>query len=197
MAEATETSPSFLADGAMRLCNRTWWVFLIGGIASVLFGVLAFANPGIALFVLAMFFAAYLLVDGVTNIWGGISQRDKKGWWALLLLGVLGVLIGGYALFVPPATMLAFVYVVGFMALLNGLAYLYLGWSVRKQVRGEWILYVTGILSVIFALLVFFRPALGGLYVVYLIAAWALVVGVFRIWFAFRARRFRDHLSAA
>jgi len=44
---------------ARALCKRTWWVFLIGGIASVVFGILAFMNPAAALLVLGMFFAAY------------------------------------------------------------------------------------------------------------------------------------------
>jgi len=64
-------------------------VFLVGGIASVLFGLLAFVNPGVALFVLAMFFAASVLVDGAFSIAGSIQNREKDGWWIMLLIGVL------------------------------------------------------------------------------------------------------------
>ena len=39
-------TPLANAGGNIRkLCKRTWWVFLIGGLASVGFGILAFANP--------------------------------------------------------------------------------------------------------------------------------------------------------
>ncbi|MGD9341753.1 MAG: DUF308 domain-containing protein, partial [Chromatiales bacterium] len=95
---------------ARALCKRTWWVFLIGGIASVVFGILAFMNPAAALLVLGMFFAAYVLIDGAVNIWGAVSHRDKDGWWAMLLIGIVGVLIGGYALINPPVSMMALVF---------------------------------------------------------------------------------------
>jgi uncharacterized membrane protein HdeD (DUF308 family) len=59
-----------LREDAQVLCRRTWWVFLIGGIASVVFGVFAYLQPGIALLVLSMFFATSVLVDGVMNVVG-------------------------------------------------------------------------------------------------------------------------------
>lgn len=197
MAQTTDATGIPPAEGAAELCNRTWWVFLIGGIASLLFGLLAFVNPGIALFVLATFFAAYILVDGAANIWGAIRHRGTEGWWMLLLFGVLGVIVGGYSLVVPPVSMLAFVYVVAFIALLTGVSSLYLGWKLRRQISTEWILYVTGILSVLFGLLIVLQPVIGGLYVVYVIAAWAVMTGLLRIWLAFRMRRLRHRLSAA
>jgi uncharacterized membrane protein HdeD (DUF308 family) len=164
-------------------------VFLIGGIASVVFGILAFGNPGVALLVLAMFFAAWVLVDGAVNIWGALSNREKDGWWIILVLGVAGVLVGGYALLNPPLSMIAFVYVVAFIAMFIGLTSLYLGWKIRAEIPNEWILYLSGALSVMFSLLILFKPGVGGLSVVYVIASWAILVGALRLWFAFRVRK--------
>lgn len=178
-----------LANGVSALCKRSWWVFLIGGLASVAFGVLAFLNPGIALLVLAMFFAAYILVDGAVNVWGALTNRDKEGWWVILLLGVLGVLVGGYALLSPPVSMIALIYVVSFVALFIGITTVYLGWKVRAEIAGEWMLYLTGALSILFALLIVINPGIGGVSVVYMIASWAILIGALRIWFAFRIRK--------
>ena len=108
--------------GAGRLCRRAWWVFLVGGIASVLFGVLALLNPALALLVLAMFFAAFILVDGAANIWGALVNRDKDGWLAVLLLGAAGVLVGGYALAAPPVSIVAFIYVIALFAMVSGIS---------------------------------------------------------------------------
>jgi hypothetical protein len=195
MASRPDQLRATLVKGASELCNRAWWVFLVGGIASVAFGILAFVNPGVALFVLATFFAACIVVDGAANIWGALTQRDKDGWWAILLLGALGVVVGGFALFAPPVSMTAFVYVVGFIALMIGISSLYLGWKVRQEIAGEWLLYLTGGLSVLFALLIFARPGIGGLYVVYLIASWAIIIGLLRIWFALRMRQLRERIG--
>jgi uncharacterized membrane protein YhaH (DUF805 family) len=82
-----------LGADAQALVRRAWWVFLVGGIAMVAFGALAFLNAGVALFVLAMFFAASVLVDGVSNVVGSIQNRDKDGWWIMLLIGLLVVAI--------------------------------------------------------------------------------------------------------
>jgi len=183
-------------NGASALCNRAWWVFLIGGIAAVAFGILAFVSPGAALLVLSMFFAAYVLVDGAVNIWGAISNRDKDGWWVILLLGIAGVLAGGYALAVPPVSMIVFIYVVAFIAMFIGITSLFLGWKVRAEIPNEWILYLSGAISVLFALLILVNPEAGGLSVIYLIAAWAILIGALRIWFAFRIRAFRERIEA-
>lgn len=194
MAGSADVLGSLDAD-VQALCRRAWWVFLVSGIASVVFGVLAFVNPLVALFVLAMFFAAYLLVDGVSNIVGSFQNRGKDGWWILLLIGILGTLVGGYALLNPPVSMLAFVYLVAFEALLLGAFLLMLGYKVRKATTREWILYLTGALSLVFGVLVLVNPAAGGVKIVYLIASWAIVVGMFKIAFAFKARNLRAQLS--
>jgi len=184
------------ATGASRMCRRAWWVFLIGGIASVAFGILAFVNPGVALLVLAMVFAAFILVDGAANIWGALQNRGRDGWVAVLIFGALGVLVGAYALMAPPVSMLALIYVIAFFALTTGLISLYLGWQIRKEITNEWILYVSGALSVLFALLVLFRPGIGGVAIVYMIATWAIIVGLLRIMFAFFIRRVGRELDA-
>jgi uncharacterized membrane protein HdeD (DUF308 family) len=184
-----------VARDAQAFCKRTWWVFLIGGIASVVFGILAFVNPGVALYVLALFFAAYVLVDGAVNIWGAISNRDKDGWWALLLLGILGLVIGAYALINPPVSMAALVYLVAFIALFTGVMLLLLGWRVRQATSKEWILYVTGALSLLFGILIVTRPVEGTLSVVYLIASWAILIGALRIFFAYKIRNVKDNVA--
>ena len=189
MEPAAAKPGEMLAKGATRLCKRTWWVFLIGGIAAVAFGILAFMNPGVALFTLGIFLAAYLLVDGVSSIWGALSNRDYDGWVMLLLVGVLSTLAGAYALYAPAVGMMAIVYLVAFVAMLIGVSSIYIGWQVRKEITGEWVLFLTGAISILFSILILARPIEGGVSVVFLIASWAIMIGVLRIFFAFRIRK--------
>ena len=133
-------------------------------------------------------FAAFILIDGEVNAWGALQNRDTAGWIALLIFGALGVFFGAYALAVPPLSMIALIYVIAFFALANGLTSLYLGWKVRKEITTEWILYLSGALSVLFALLVLFQPAVGGIAIAYVIGTWAVIVGLLRIYFAFFVR---------
>ena len=177
-----------LGGDARILCKRTWWVFLVGGIASVIFGVLAFSQPMTAWLVVAIFFAAAILVDGASNIVGAVQHREKDGWWIMLLIGILGVVAGGYALLNPPVSMMAFIFLVAFEAILLGVFLLMLGYKVRKATSREWILYVTGALSVLFGILVVMNPTAGSRSVVYLIAGWALVIGALKVLFAFKVK---------
>lgn len=199
MANRNEMMSS-LGANAQVLCRRTWWVFVVGGVASVIFGVLAFVNPGLALFVLAMFFAASILVDGAFNAVGALQHREKDGWWVMLLMGILGLVVGGYALLNPPVSMVALIYLVAIQALLLGVFLLVMGYKVRKATSREWILYAAGALSVLFAVLVFRNPLAGGVSIVYVIACWALVVGALKIFFGLRVKnmagRVADKFSA-
>ena len=181
---------------ASALCRRTWWVFLIGGIASVVFGVLAFARPGLALLVLAIFFAAAILVDGAFNLIGAVQNRDKDGWWLMLLIGLLGILVGAYALLNPPLSIVAFLLIVAFQAFVLGAFLIMLGFKFRAATTREWILYLTGGLSVLFSVLVVVRPAVGGVTIVYMIAAWAIVIGTLKIVFAMRVRNLADRVKS-
>lgn len=190
MPETNQVTAESLAQTARELCHKTWWVYLLGGIASVAFGVIALMKPGVALLVIAMFFAVYLIVDGAFNFVSAVTHRSKQGWWMSMVYGLLSVVLGGYMLAVPPVSMIAVVYTVAIVSLFFGVTQILLGIKVRKEIKGEWVLYLTGLMSVLFALLFFFRIDIGGLTIIYMIAFWALTIGILRIIFAFRARAF-------
>ncbi len=196
MQQATGVAASVASDAKV-LCKRTWWVFLIGGIASVLFGIVAFARPGIALLLLATFFAAWILVDGGSNVIGALRHREKEGWWIMLLIGILGIAVGAWALLNPPVSIIAFIYLAAFQAIALGVFLVMLGVKVRKATTREWILYLTGALSILFGILIVVQPAAGGLSIVWIVASWAIVIGVLRIIFAFRVRNLPETIAAA
>ena len=195
MEETGQVTAPELGKNVRALCKRTWWVFLLSGIAAVVFGVLAIFNPGVALAVLALYLSAWLLVDGAVNIAGAITNRDKDGWVIMLLMGILGVLVGGYALMNPPLSMMAFLYVVSFMAIFLGITLISLGRKVREEIEREWVLYLTGGLSIIFGVLIVLQPESGALSVVWMIATWAIIIGLLRIFFAFFVRNLKEDLG--
>ncbi|MDQ1309344.1 MAG: hypothetical protein QG601_613 [Pseudomonadota bacterium] len=177
---------------AQALVKRAWWVFIVGGVAMVVFGVLAFASPGIALFALATFFAASVLVDGVSNIVGSLQNREKDGWWILLLMGLLGAVVGAYALFNPPLSIMAFILIVAFEAMLLGAFLIMLGYKVRKTTSREWLLYLTGGLSILFGILVIANPIAGSRTIVYVIASWSLMIGILKVAVGLKVRKLPD-----
>jgi uncharacterized membrane protein HdeD (DUF308 family) len=190
MNDNRHANAPILGQSVRTLFKRSWWVFLLGGIASTLFGLLALAAPGTALVVLALYFAASILVDGAVNTVGAIQNRGHEGWWIMLIFGLAGILIGGYALLNPPVSIAALILLASLAALILGIALITLGYKIRAATEREWMLYLAGALSVGFGLAMYLHPMFAGLSLALLAGAWALIVGVLRIMIAFKVRKF-------
>ena len=79
----------------MMILARNWWALALRGLVAVLFGITAFAWPGITLGALVLLYGAYALVDGVFAVAAAISGRPKgMPWWALLIEGLAGIAVG-------------------------------------------------------------------------------------------------------
>jgi len=184
----TDVNASPLLQDALDFAKANWWMFLLGGVLYVIFGVLALARPGDALFALAVVFACFLLVDGIISVIRALGAKGADGRWWVFFMGLVSILVALYALLGPVNTVLLFVFVIAWQAILFGVATFMFGVSIRKVASSEWVLYLTGVLSVIFGALLLWAPGLGGLSVSLMAGAWALVVGILRVVFAFRVR---------
>jgi uncharacterized membrane protein HdeD (DUF308 family) len=161
-----------------------------GGLAAIVFGVLAFVWPGITLWVLVLLFGAYMLVDGTFAIVAAVRAAGREArWWLLLIEGVLGVLAGLVAVFWPGLTALALLYFVAAWAIVSGILEIIGAIRLRQEIEGEWALGLSGALSVLFGVLLAVIPAPAGLLsLVWLIGAYALAFGVLLLVLAFRLR---------
>ena len=184
----TMDKESPLIKDALDFAKANWWMFLLGGVLYILFGILALVRPAEALLALALLFASFLLVDGVFSAVRALGAKGVDGRWWVFFGGLVSILVALYALFGPANTVLLFVYVIAFQAILFGVTIFMFGVSIRKAVSGEWVLYLNGVLSVLFGVLLLWAPGIGGLSVSLMIGAWALVLGVLRVVFAFRVR---------
>jgi uncharacterized membrane protein HdeD (DUF308 family) len=189
MNDSNQADAPILGQSVLTFFKRSWWAFLLGGIASTLFGLLALAAPGTALVVLALYFAASILVDGAVNAVGAIQNRGHDGWWIMLIFGVAGILIGGYALLNPPVSIAALILLTSLAALILGIALMTLGYKIRAATEREWMLYLAGALSIAFGIAMMLHPIFAGLSLALIAGAWALIVGVLRIVIAFKVRK--------
>ena len=60
----------------------------------------------------------------------------------------------------------------------------------RKEIKGEWLLILAGLASVVLGVLLMAQPGAGALAVLWLIASHAVVFGMLLVILVFRARRF-------
>ena len=169
--------------------SNHWWVILLRGILGVLFGVLAFAWPGATLLALVLVWGAYAIVDGAFALYVAYqARRHGLRWWPYLLEGLLGIAAGIVAFAWPGITVLALLYVIAAWAILTGAFEIVAAVELRKLIEGEWLLGLSGVLSIIFGLLVAIQPDAAALAVVWLLGAYALLFGITVIVLAFRLR---------
>jgi uncharacterized membrane protein HdeD (DUF308 family) len=186
--ETTLSSPVALLE----LLAKNWWLVLLRGAAAVAFGLLAFGWPGITLVALVFLYGAYALVDGVLAIGaalGGRGRRRPIGW--LVFVGLLGIGAGLIAFFWPGLTALALLALIGVWSILHGVFEIAGAIRLRREIQGEWLLILGGLLSVAFGVLVLVRPSAGALAVVWLIGAYAVVFGALLIALSLRLRGLR------
>jgi uncharacterized membrane protein HdeD (DUF308 family) len=172
--------------------KRYWWVPVIRGISGIVFGIIAFAYPGLALATLVLLFGAWVLIDGVFRVVGATAGRASDPDWGFhLIIGILGILVGCLTFRAPGITALALIIYVAAWALMVGAAEIAFAVRLRKEMKGEWFLILMGVASIIFAVLLLWNPGPGALALLWLIASYAVVFGVLAIFFGFRLRSLR------
>jgi uncharacterized membrane protein HdeD (DUF308 family) len=112
-----------------------------------------------------------------------------SNWWALALRGAVSILLGLVAFTMPGLTVVALVTIFGVYALIQGvLAIMAALRGIREHDRWGWML-LEGIVCIFAGLVAFFVPAAGAVALVWLVAAWAVLIGALEIGAAVRLRK--------
>ena len=96
------------------------------------------------------------------------------------------------ALFWPEATALALIIWMAIWAVVGGILRIIAAFRLRAEIEGEWALGLSGLLMVIWGVLMALIPAAGLLSIAWLIGIFALLIGIVMIVLAFRLRGMRD-----
>jgi uncharacterized membrane protein HdeD (DUF308 family) len=152
----------------------------------VLFGVLAIAWPGITVLALALLFGAYTLVDGISALVVGFGRGSDRGY--MIALGVLGVVAGLIALVWPQITVIVLLVIIAVWAIVAGVTQIAAAVRLRKVIRNEWFLALSGVVVLVLGVLLIVQPAEGAIALITAIAAFALAWGIVLIVLGFRLR---------
>lgn len=173
----------------METLIHNWWAVALRGAVAILFGVVLLFWPGISLAFLLMLFGAFAIADGITTLISAVrSARAKESWGSLVLVGITDLLVGLLALFWPGITAAAFAFLIGAWAIVTGILAIVAAVQLRKSIRGEFWLGLSGALSVLFGLAVLANPAAGALAMVWLIGLYAILFGASVLGLALRLR---------
>jgi uncharacterized membrane protein HdeD (DUF308 family) len=155
----------------------------------VVIGIVAFAFPGITIAALVVIFGIYAVIDGVTNLMIGLTTRAGHGSpWLHALQGVVGIAAGVLTFIWPGVTALALIFFIGAWAIVTGTLELVAAIKLRKEIHGEWLLALSGLLSIAFGLLVLVFPFAGAVGISWVLGSYAMIGGVVLIALAVRLR---------
>jgi uncharacterized membrane protein HdeD (DUF308 family) len=170
------------------VCKR-WWVLMLRGLAAIALGICAIVWPGMTLLSLVFVFATFTIIDGIASIILGFrGEADGTVWWTMVMLGLLAIAAGVFAIAWPGKTFLILAMIIGISAIVRGMFEIYAAIALRKELDDEWILGLSGFMSVLFGGLILFRPGAGLLAIALLIGAYMLALGAFAIALALRLR---------
>jgi len=169
---------------------KNWWMLLLRGIAAIIFGVLAFAWPGMTLLTLIMFYGAFALVDGVLAIIAAIAGGAPAPRWWLAVVGLLGIATGVLMFTMPGLTALVLLYFIAGWAIATGAFQIVGAIRLRKEIDDEWYLILGGVVSVLFGVGVMMAPGAGALALLWVIGTYAVIMGAILVALAFRLKKF-------
>lgn len=175
--------------------SRNWWSLALRGLIAVIFGVATFIWPNVSLALLVSLFGAFALVDGILAAVAAVTHRELPYWWVLLLEGLAGIGAGVLTFMYPNIAAAALLAVIAAWAIVTGILEVIAAIQLRKEIEGEWMLGLSGVLSVMFGVLIAMQPQTGALAVLWIIGMYAILFGGLELALAFRMRGFKDSVE--
>lgn len=173
-----------------RALGDNWWLLLLRGMIAVLFGVVAFAWPGLTLLTLVLFWGAFAAADGifalVASFSGGRGSMAPR-WW-LVLVGLSGIAAGAIAFVRPDVAATALLLLIALWAIVVGASQILGGLALRKEVQGEWMLLLSGLINILFGGVLIAEPAAGALAIIWVIGLFSILSGTSLIALSFKVK---------
>ena len=170
-----------------------WSSLAIRGVCALAFGILSLIWPALSLTTLVLIWGVYALIDGVLALIAGFRAKI----WSLAFIGLVGVLAGIGAFVYPGMTALVLLYFIAAWAIVTGILAIYIAIHLRKELTGEWVLALAGVLSAMFGVLLITRPGAGAMAVVLLIASYAIAFGILMLMLAFKLKGLPSRIAPA
>jgi uncharacterized membrane protein HdeD (DUF308 family) len=186
-----QSTPPFSGGLMLHALAKNWWLILLRGICALVFGVLTFVWPGVTLLTLIVLYGAFALADGVLALWAGIAGGAPAPRWWLIVVGLLGIAAGVVTLLMPGVTALVLLYFIAFWAIATGIMQIIGAIRLRNEIDNEWTLIASGIISVLFGIVLLVAPGAGALGLLFVIGIYAIIEGMTLIGLSFRLKKHR------
>jgi uncharacterized membrane protein HdeD (DUF308 family) len=164
----------------------------VRGVIAIVLGVICVALPGPTFLALAIAFGAFAMIDGLMALFALFDRRVNlsRGW--LAIEAFTGILVGIFTFMRPARTALALTYLIAAWALITGVMKIAEAIRLRKEIQHEWLLVLSGIVSILFGGLLATLPIPGIIGLMWAVGVYGLVFGGMLLALSLRLRRARD-----
>jgi len=194
MSEESFASPRQRVAEAI---SAVWWLILLRGILLLVLGGYALFRPEMTVLALTKVLGIFVLIDGVLAILAGILGWTHSRIWAILrgiLAIVIGIFVFGHAAVVAGITAMVIVFVLAAYSIASGILEIVAAIRERKEIEGEGWLILSGVLSIIFGLILAAAPLTSSMILIRILGVFALCFGIVLIALAFRAKNLAKNL---
>ena len=159
--------------------NSVWWSYLLRGLFALAFGLIAMFWTGTSLYFLVIAFAVYVLVDAAGDLGAAVSsRRTGHSWIMYLLLAILGIAAGIFALAAPAMTAVILALLIGTWGIAIGVTQIAIALSEPRATPGKWLGVAAGALPIVIGLLLLFRPVTSSVVLLWTIGLFACAYGI-------------------
>lgn len=171
--------------------SRSWWIFLLAGIASIVFGALILTVDW-SLSSLATFVGALFILQGASL--AVTPALDGSGPWSNVGAGVLAAATGVALIAWPDKGLQTVGVFIGIFVLSLGILHI-AGAVSNRHVPNWWHMLVLGLLEVPIGVWAMRRPGQTIVLLVTLTGAWAVVTGIYQVLTAFELKKLPQRLG--
>ncbi len=168
--------------------KQNWWMYLVSGIVTLLFGFVTIMNPALTFLSLSFFFGLFLVMIGVVDFVGALTSRSRSLWWLQMVLGALVTLFGVYIIQRPGLSLATFVVYVALSLLVKAVQHAVEAFESGLSGTHRTLLAMASVVSALAAVFVWRYPVKGTLAFVWILGVFALVNGPLMIAFAIDAK---------
>ncbi len=196
---AVSDAPEAAGQPMLGTLRRNWGWIVLRGVLALALGVVSFLFPLSALFAFAMVFAAYAGADGIVSLVAAVrgARRKEERWWAYVIRGIIGIATAVLFILMPEVMTvgyaLATLVMLAIWAIVTGALEIVAATSLRKEISGEWLMGLSGALSVVLGIVIIVLLVLDPLTTLpsaaWVIGSYAIFAGVVLLGLGFKLRR--------
>jgi uncharacterized membrane protein HdeD (DUF308 family) len=200
MAETIAAERMMRANETGRSSLREWpgWYY-VPGVAFVVIGIVAIAEPPLASIAATFYVGAMLLVGGAFMFLGGVVNLKHRGSWIAAVIGLLSFITGLIVIEAPRASATMLVWVMGAWLIAGGLLELAIGF--KLSIGRGWLILVSIVNIALGVFMVTMQPGVAFAFLGYVVGISMVVQGLWSLLFtadlnaALRDANFRPGLS--